>query len=100
MTDTGEQIMDKKLSKAEIQHIAEDLFNSLRKYEDGTNITKSKLMLSAGYDPDEYDTFDLIRIHDALFDNAEANDIVLDMSAHNKKYEGLPFALDYAVKRS
>ena len=91
--------MSKKHSKAEIRHIAEDLFNSLREYEDGTNITTSKLMVSEGYDPGEYDTFDLIRIHDALFDTAKACDIVLDMSAHDKKYEGLPFVLEYVVKK-
>ena len=91
--------MDKKLSRAEIQHIAEDLFEFLQEYENGTSITTSNLMLSAGYDPEEYDTFDLIRIHDALFDTAKANDIVLDMSAHNNKYEGLPFVLDYVVKK-
>ena len=91
--------MNKKLSKAEVQHIAEDLFGSLRKCEDGTSITTTKLMLSAGYDPGKYNTFDLIRIHDALFDAAKANDIVLDMSSHNKKYEGLPFVLDYVVKK-
>ena len=91
--------MNKKLSKSEIQHIAEDLFGYLREYKDGTSITTSKLMISAGYDPGKYDTFDLIRIHDALFDTAKANDIVLDMSSHNKKYEGLPFVLDYVVKK-
>lgn len=89
--------MSENYSKADLRHIAEGLIEDLRECEDGTDITSGQLIKSAGYDMDEFDTFDLIDIHDALFRAAKANHIMLDMSAHEGKVEGLPFNLDFIV---
>lgn len=89
--------MSENYSKADLRHIAEGLIEDLREYEDGTDITTWQLVKSAGYDMDEFQTFDLIDIHDALFRAAKANHITLDMSAHEGKVEGLPFNLDFIV---
>ena len=89
--------MSENYSKADLRHIAEGLIEDLRECEDGTDISSWQLVKAAVYDMDEFDTFDLIDIHDALFRATKANHITLDMSAHEGKVEGLPFNLDFIV---
>ena len=38
-------------------------------------------------------------IHSALFEEADRNGIILDMSSHFGKLEGLPYVLDYIVRK-
>ncbi len=87
--------MGEKYTDDDFIRIAEDLIEDLRECEDGTNIATWQLLKLAGYDIDEFETFDLIDIHNALFRAAKANHITLDMSAHYGKEEGLPFDLHY-----
>ncbi len=89
--------MSENYPKADLRHIAENQIEDLRECEDGTDITTWQLVKTAGYDMDEFDTFDLLEIHDALFRAAKTNHIILDMSAHDGKVEGLPFNLDFIV---
>lgn len=89
--------MSENYSKADLRHIAEGLIDDLRECEDGTDITTWQLLKSAGFDMDEFETFDLFGIHDALFRAAKANYITLDMSAHEGKVEGFPFNLNFIV---
>ena len=83
-------------SKTELRHIAEGMIDELRECEDGSVTTTG--MLARSYDYDDMDTFELIELHYALFRAARANNITLDMSAHDNKVEGLPYNLDYVVR--
>ena len=89
--------MSEKYSKADLRHIAEELIEDLRECEDGTRYTTRLLLKDAGYDLDEFDVYDLLDIHDALFKAARANYITLDMSSHKDKVEGLAFNLFFIV---
>ena len=83
--------MSEKYSKADLRHIAEDMIEDLRECEDGTITTTGRLARDYGYD--DMETFDLSDLHDALFRAAKANKIILDMSEHEGKVEGLPFSI-------
>ena len=88
--------MGEKLTKEEIKIIAGDLVEELRECPDGTRITTSLLLRQAGHEED-FDSIDMIDIHNELFELAEANNITLDMSEHANKIEGLPYNLDYII---
>ena len=88
--------MGKKLTKDEIRIIAEDLVEELRESPDGTRINTSLLLRQAGHEED-FDPIDMIRIHDELFEQAEANNMTMDMSGHENKTEGLPYNLYYII---
>ena len=83
--------MSEKYSKADLRHIAEDMIEDLRECEDGTITTTGRLARDYGYD--DMETFDSFDLHDALFRAAKANKIILDMSEHEGKVEGLPFSI-------
>lgn len=85
------------MTKTEIRHLAEGLVDELRELPDGTEITSVQLLTRNGYDQREMDDGDLFDYHDALFRVAKANHIVLDMSKHDNKIEGLPWNLDFVV---
>lgn len=88
--------MGKNLTKEVIKPIVEDLVEELRESPDGTRITTSQLLRQAGHEED-FDPIDLITIHDELFESAKANKMILDMSEHDNKVEGLPYNLSYVV---
>ena len=88
--------MGKKLTKDEIRIIAEDLVEELRECPDRTRINTSLLLRQAGHEED-FDPIDMIRIHDELFEQAEANNMTMDMSGHENKTEGLPYNLYYII---
>ena len=71
----------------------------LRECEDGTDTTTSQLIMAAGYDVNKLSEGDLLDIHEALFREAKASNITLDMSAHEGLVEGLPYNLDFIVRR-
>lgn len=71
----------------------------LRSLPDGTEITTYQLARKAGFQISIYDASTLLPLHFAIFDAAEKAGIELDMSKHENKFEGLPFNLDYAVRR-
>lgn len=88
--------MVENLTKGEIKPIVEDLVEELRECPDGTRISTSLLLRQAEHE-DAFNSVDLIAIHDALFETAKANNIILDMSEHEKKVEGLSYNLPYIV---
>lgn len=88
--------MVENLTKGEIKSVVEDLVEELRECPDGTRITTALLLKQAGHE-EEFDMIDLISIHNELFEVAKANNIILNMSEHEGKVEGLPFNLDYDV---
>lgn len=90
--------MGKRYTEEELVQIAEQLVDDLRECEDGTSITTCQLLKLAGYEIDAFDTYDLFKIHDALFRAARKNCITLDMSSHKNKVEGLPFCLDFVIR--
>ena len=89
--------MSKQYSETDFQYIVNKLIDYLRECEDGTDITTWQLLRAADYDTEDFDTYDLMDIHDTLFKAAKDNHIILDMSAHENMVEGLPFNLDYIV---
>jgi hypothetical protein len=56
--------------------------------------------MAAGYDDNKLSEGDLLAIHGALFRAAKASNITLDMSAHEGMEEGLPYNLDFIVRRN
>ena len=88
--------MVENLTKEEFKPIVEDLVEELRESQDGIRITTAQLLMQAGHEED-FDSIDLIEIHNELFEAAKANDIILDMSEHDYKVEGLPYNLPYVV---
>ena len=88
--------MGEEMAKEEINSIVEDLVEELRDCSDGTRISTALLLRQAGHEED-FNPFDLISIHNGMFEEAAISNIVLDMSEHEGKVEGLPFNLDYIV---
>ncbi|MGN0361911.1 MAG: hypothetical protein ACI4ET_03640 [Bilifractor sp.] len=87
------------MRKSDLKHIAEDLIEDLRKMDDGSRTTTSRLLMARGYTDREFSPIEMIEIHDDLFKAAKANHITLDMSEHDGKVEGLPFNLEFIVRK-
>lgn len=49
---------------------------------------------------DSFDEADLFEIHELLFELAGENHILLDMSAHEYRLEGLAYNLDFIVRHN
>ena len=88
--------MSEKYTRADLRHIAEYMINELRECEDGTVTTTAKLAIDQGYNDLAPD--DLLVLHNELYRTAKANKITLDMSGHEGKDVGIPFALEFAVR--
>lgn len=88
--------MSNQLTENEIKEIAKELVEELREREDGERITTALLLKESGFDQ-EYDSLDLLRIHEALFEASDNAGITLDMSEHEKKMEGLSYNLDFII---
>lgn len=82
----------------EIQNYATIIYEYLLKQPDGYRTTTSRVRRHLGIDTDEFhDDWD---IHNKLFEITEEKGVIeLDMSEHEYKCEGLPFNLDYVVRR-
>ena len=91
--------MDDGYTKEELREIAEKLIERLRKYRNRTCTTTWDLLEEAGYDVWEMDDLDLIDIHYALEEAARENRIILDRSAHDGMKEGMPFHLDFVIRK-
>ncbi len=86
------------MTKTELRYIAEDLVEELRELPDGTAVTSGLLLKRIGYDPKDMNDEELFDYHNALFRAAKANHMILDMSEHENKLEGLPWNLDFVVR--
>lgn len=80
--------------------IVDDLIDSLMECEEGTVTTTWCLLKEMGHDMSGFDPLELISIHDMMFEAATGCNIVLDMSAHDNKVEGMPYNLDFIVHNS
>ena len=91
--------MSENYTKADLRRIVRAVNKKLRECEDGTDITTCQLVVETGYDVKRLSEGDLLDIHEALFRAAKASNITLDMSAHEGLVEGLPYNLDFIVRR-
>ena len=89
--------MSKRYKKSDIRDIVDILIKDLEKLPDGTETSTGSMVRNHGYN--DMNTFDLIDLHNMLFDAVEEDDILLDMSEHDGKDEGLPFNLTFIVRR-
>lgn len=78
--------------------IVKELIGKLKELPDGSRITTRQLLKLAGRSP-EKEGIDVMAVHAALFRAAEKAHILLDMSEHEDKCEGLPVNLDYVVMK-
>ena len=65
----------------------------------GTVTTTGRLLSAAGIEDRAVSEGDLFDIHFDLFTAAEQAGWVLDMSAHEGKQEGLPYNLDFVLRK-
>ena len=92
--------MNEYYTKTDLRRIVRAVNKKLRECEDGTDITTCQLVVETGYDVKRLSEGDLLDIHEALFRAAKASNITLDMSAHEGMEEGLPYNLDFIVRRN
>ena len=79
--------------------IASLLIETLKTKEDGFDTTTTMLLEEAGYDAEKLSDSELMGIHSLLFEEAPKEGLELDMSAHEDKLEGLPYVLDFIVRK-
>ena len=89
--------MSKEYVEANRQKLIERLFERLQTVEDGTSVTTTLLLQSEGYDMRRFDHDVLMDIDYELKTSANDYNLILDMSHHENKVEGLPFNLDFIV---
>ncbi len=85
-------------NKEGIRAVAARLAGALKDAPEGFKTTTRRLLRDTGHDVDSFDGADLMEIHSALLGEAEKEGLVLDMSSHDGKVEGLPYDLDFAVR--
>lgn len=87
------------MDKNKLEEIIPVLIERLKASPDGYDITTAQLLQVAGYRLDDFEFMDLFDIHFALFEAAEKAGLTLDMSSHENKVEGLPFNLDFILRK-
>lgn len=87
------------MDKTKLAVIIPALIEQLKASPDGYDITTAQLLRVVGYKPEEFEFTDLFDIHFSLFEAAEKAGLILDMSAHENKVEGLPFNLDFILRK-
>ena len=87
------------MEKAKRDEIVSVLIDKLQKEPDGYNNSSARLLTAAGYDLKNFTGLDLLEIHFALFDEAEKAGLTLDMSSHDDKEEGMPYSLDFFLRK-
>ena len=81
--------------KEEIKKAVPELLEMIKKLPDGSWATTSELFNTLNYNfvyPRER-----LAVHKALFEAAEKEGILLDMSSHEGKHKDLPFNLDFQI---
>ena len=86
----------KNLTDTRVKELANELVESIREMSDGTKTT-TYLLLQGIIGNVPFTPLDVIRIHDEMFRLAKESGIILDMSEHDEKIEGLPYNLYYTV---
>lgn len=87
------------MAKAKLNKIIPVLIEHLQNAPDGYDITSAQLLKVAGFSLDDFEFMDFFDIHFALFEAAEKAGLTLDMSSHEDKVEGLPFNLDFILRK-
>ena len=87
------------MKKETLNEIVAVLIDHLKAAPDGYAVTTYLLLENAGYDARSFVFADLFEIHIALFEAAEEAGLILDMSKHLNKVEGLPFHLDFILRK-
>ena len=87
------------MEKIKRDEIVSVLIGFLKKAPDGYNNTSARLLMAAGYDLKDFTGLDMLEIHFALFDEAEKAGLTLDMSSHDDKEEGMPYSLDFFLRK-
>lgn len=87
------------MTKAKLNKIIPVLIEHLQNAPDGYNITSAQLLKATGFSLDDFEFMDLFDIHFALFEAAEKAGLTLDTSSHENKVEGLPFNLDFILRK-
>lgn len=82
-----------------MDEIIRRMLEKLHSVNDGTVLTTWRLLKLADYGPEQFSFGDLLAIHTTLFEAAEEDHFVLDMSGHEGKSEGLPFNLEFVVRK-
>ena len=85
------------MTNGKIDMIAEKMIEVLKKQDDGFDTTTAELADDLGYGNMDLD--DLLALNMKLFELAEKNGMVLDMSKHEGTFEGLPFNLDFVLRK-
>jgi|GEM_PF-2446637 len=76
--------------------VAEQLLDEVRELPDGSASTTCRLLMKCGYDLDKLPV-DLFDVDNELHEASEKAGIILDMSAHEGKIEGLLFNLEFII---
>lgn len=87
------------MDKTKLAEVIPVLIERLQAAPDGYDITTAQLIQVAGYSLEGFEFMDLFDVHFALFEVAEKASLTLDMSAHENKVEGLPFNLDFILRK-
>jgi len=87
------------MDKTKLKQIIPVLIEHLQSAPEGYDITSAQLLSAAGFSLDDFEFMDLFDIHFALFEAAEKAGLKLDMSSHEDKVEGLPFNLDFILRK-
>ena len=83
-----------------IKRIVGLLIRILKFRSDGYSTTTSRLLEETGMDMERLDDGTLLEFHTALFEEAKKEGIYLDMSSHEGMLEGLPYNLDFTVRKN
>ena len=89
--------MNTKYTADDISRIADEIMKELVQQEDGFETSTCRLAYAMGYD--DMDEPDLFNLHRKLFELADKYDVVLDMSEHEGKFEGLQYNLTFILRK-
>ena len=87
------------MEKTRRDEIVSVLIDFLKNAPDGYNNSSARLMMAAGYERKDFNGLDLLEIHFALLNAAEKAGLTLEMSLHDGKDEGMPYSLDYVLRK-
>jgi len=88
------------MRKEETESLANRIAEKLCTLPEGSETTSGRLLRKYGGIKEELSEEEMLAFHEALFRAAREKGLVLDTSRHEFRLEGLPWNLDFAVRRS
>ena len=88
------------MRKEETESLANRIAEELCTLPEGSETTSGRLLRKYGGMKEELSEEEMLAFHEALFRAAREKGLVLDTSRHEFRLEGLPWNLDFAVRRS